>query len=187
MPLLVYEYATSPLFEGDRKRYFGAGLPYTDREPYLFTARLDKAGRLVSAIPETLPGWSRASFLREASRRLDDVYSMPLESIEYAWEGTAYLNSSLLPAVYLPEEDMSLIAIQACNGRGLGINTILGGEVANLLAGADPKSLAVPLTRPKAIPMYRLARHVPKIIMSLAQARDRFRGPHRAGRRDISR
>jgi glycine/D-amino acid oxidase-like deaminating enzyme len=177
LPFLVYEYATPPLSEIERKNYFGAGLPYTDRKAYVFSARFDGAGRLISAIPEVMPAWSTARFSREARRRLHDIYSLPLPSIEFAWQGTAFLNPSLLPAVYLPEGDMSMIAVHACNGRGLGVNTILGGEVANLVASGDPGSTSMPLSRPKAIPMYRLASGVPKVIMSLAQARDRFRRP----------
>jgi hypothetical protein len=60
----------------------------------------------------------------------------------------------------LPENDLTLIAIQACNGRGLGVNTILGSQVAT------------PLLPPKAIPMHFLA---PRIVMSVAQATDRLR------------
>jgi glycine/D-amino acid oxidase-like deaminating enzyme len=175
LPFLVYEYATPPLSESELTTYFGAGLPYTDRQAYVFSARFDGAGRLISAIPEVMPAWNTARFSREARRRLRDIYSLPLPSIEFAWQGIARLNASLLPAVYLPEGDMSMIAVQACNGRGLGVNTILGGEVANLMASGDPDSTSMPLSRPKGIPMHWLASGAPKVIMSLARAKDRFR------------
>jgi glycine/D-amino acid oxidase-like deaminating enzyme len=175
LPLLVYEYATPPISEVERKRRFGAGLPYTDRRAYVFTARFDDDGRLISAIPEVFPGWSWPKFIREASRRMSDIYSMPLQSIEFAWSGTAYLNPTLLPAVYLPEGDLTLVAIQACNGRGLGVNTILGSEIAGLMASGNRESVSVPLLRPKPIPMHRLARHAPRMIMSVAQVKDRLR------------
>jgi glycine/D-amino acid oxidase-like deaminating enzyme len=175
LPLLVHEYATRPVSGANRRRYFGSGVPYTDRGAYVFTARLDDGGRVISAIPEVIPKWDRQGFVREAARRLGDVYSMRLSAIEFTWSGTAYLNPSLLPAVYLPEGDLGLIAIQACNGRGLGVNTILGSEVAELVASGNREAMATPLLKPQTIPMHPIASKLPKMIMSLAQMKDRWR------------
>ena len=175
MPLSVYEYSTPPLSEEARLRHFGRGLPYTDRKTYVFTGRLDPQGRLISALPEVIPAWSRDDFLREAARRVRDVYSIPLPTIEFAWRGIAYLNSSLLPVVYQPEDDLTMLAIQACNGRGLCVNSIVGSEVAALLAEGDREAMAVPLVPPKPVPVHVLASRAPRIVMSLARWKDRFR------------
>jgi len=173
LPLLVHEYATPPLSSADRRRYFGSAIPYTDRQTYVFTARLDGTGRVVSALPEVFPKWSSRRFASEARRRFAGMYGMK-PSIEYAWSGTAHLNPSLMPTISLPEGDLSLLAIQACNGRGLGVNTILGSEVANLLASGNKEASAVPVTRPKPVTLHCVASLMPRLIMSAAHMRDRW-------------
>src|SRR5690606_33287156 len=74
LPLSVYEYATAPLAEADRLRYFDGAVPFTDRNTYVFTARLDGAGRLISAVPGRFPEWTDKALAREAERRLRAVY-----------------------------------------------------------------------------------------------------------------
>jgi glycine/D-amino acid oxidase-like deaminating enzyme len=175
MPLLVYEYATPPISVSDRSEYFGTGVPYTDRQAYVFTVRFDTDGRVISALPEVIPKWSSQRFLREARRRFHRVYELQ-PSIDFTWSGTAHLNLSLMPAIYLPEGDLSVVAIQACNGRGLGVNTIIGKEVAELLTSGDSEATSVPLLQPNPIPLHAVASVMPKILMSLAHARDRWRG-----------
>jgi glycine/D-amino acid oxidase-like deaminating enzyme len=179
LPLVVYEYATVPIPADSRNRYFGAGLPYTDRQAYVFSARLDKDDRVISAVPELFPKLRSATLIREAERRFRDIHSMALPAIEYIWPGTAYLNRTLLPAVYVIEDDLSLIAIQACNGRGLAINTILGREIAELLASGDRRAIAAPLLQPKPVPLHSIASAAPRVAMALARAKDkRFQRRH---------
>ena len=173
LPLSVYEYATTPVSAEDRNRYFGAALPYTDRQAYVFSVRLDRDGRAISAVPELFPKLRSATLIREAQRRFRDIHSMTLPAIEYAWPGTAYLNRTLLPAVYLIEDDLSLLAIQACNGRGLAINTILGREIAELLASGDRRAIATPLLQPQRVPMHAIASAAPRVAMALARAKDK--------------
>lgn len=174
VPLLVYEYATPPISASDRDEYFGTGLPFTDRQAYVFTVRFDKDGRIISALPEVIPGWGSQRFLREARRRFCRAYELQ-PSIDFAWSGTAHLNPSLMPAIYLPEDDLSFLAIQACNGRGLGVNTIIGSEVAELLTSGNLEATSVPLSQPRPIPLHSLASIMPKIVMSLVHKRDRWR------------
>jgi glycine/D-amino acid oxidase-like deaminating enzyme len=173
LPLIVYEYATVPVSAGNRNRYFGAGLPYTDRQAYVFSARLDKDGRVISAVPELFPKLRSETLIREAERRFRDIYSMALPAIEYAWPGTAYLNRTLLPAVYVIEDDLSMVAVQACNGRGLAINTILGREIAALLESGDRRAIATPLLQPRPVPMHAIASAAPRVAMALARAKDK--------------
>ncbi|HKR35305.1 MAG TPA: FAD-dependent oxidoreductase [Steroidobacteraceae bacterium] len=173
LPLSVYEYATVPMSADDRNRCFGAALPYTDRQAYVFSVRLDRDGRVISAVPELFPKLRFETLIREAERRFRDIHSMPLPAVEYAWPGTAYLNRTLLPAVYVIEDDLSLLAIQACNGRGLAINTILGREIAELLESGDRRAIATPLLQPRPVPMHAIASAAPRLAMALARAKDK--------------
>lgn len=173
LPLLVHEYATPPISSADQRDYFGNAIPYTDRQTYVFSARLDATGRVVSALPEVFPKWSGRRFSKEARRRFNSAYEME-PSIQYAWSGTAHLNPSLMPTISLPENDLSMLAIQACNGRGLGVNTVLGSEVAALLSSCDREATAVPVTRPKPVSLHSIASLMPRLIMSAAQIKDRW-------------
>lgn len=180
LPLLVYEYATAPVTAERRRTSFGAELPYTDRQTYVFSVRFDGNHRVISAVPELIPRLGRKALVREAARRFRDVYSIELPPIDFMWPGTAYLNPTLLPAVYLPEDDLSVIAIQACNGRGLGVNTVIGSEVAELLASGNRESMAAPLLKPQSVPLHAIASATPKILMTLARTKDMRLGWRRA-------
>jgi glycine/D-amino acid oxidase-like deaminating enzyme len=87
-------------------------------------------------------------------------------SIDYIWRGTAWLNSSLLPKIYELEE--GIFAIQACNGRGLANNLVLGKEMAEALVQNNMALLCLQVEKPKPIKSYFIAQHIPSLMMAWA-------------------
>lgn len=172
MPLGVIEFATAPLDPRQRAMVLADGGCFTDKQPYVFTARLDGAGRLVSAFPEIAFLRSPAVLESEAQRRLarhfPDLGNIVIENL---WQGTAWLNISLLPHLVAPEPQV--LAIQACNGRGLATNLALGAAVARALACDDFDSLPLRPRPPRALRAAPLARHLPTLLMTLAHLRSR--------------
>ena len=152
------------------RRFRKAGA-FTDKRPYLFTARTDGLGHLISGYPTTLFVRSERAQCREAERRLRQNFAaLPDPEISHLWRGLAWVNTSLLPEVYdLGDE---AIAIQACNGRGIATNTALGAEVAEMLATGDREVLSVKPSRPEPIRFYAIAALLPKLLMSLAYISD---------------
>jgi glycine/D-amino acid oxidase-like deaminating enzyme len=176
LPLKIYEYATAPLAPEQRALILPKGGSFTDKQPYIFTARYDGSGRLIVAFPEFFPACnSEKRLYSEASRRLVTHFPILKDvSIQFLWRGTAWLNPSLLPKVY----DLldGAFAIQACNGRGLATNTVLGKEMATLLIERNEEELSIQLEAPAKIRGHRLLKMAPSVLMGLAYLNNRVLG-----------
>lgn len=169
VPLHVYEYATAPLAPRLKRKILVEGHALTDKQRYMFTARFDGAGRLISGFPSFLLHRDRQRILREATRRLGHFFpSLADVEVAHLWRGTAWLNSSLLPALY----DLAdgALAIQACNGRGLALNAALGQEVADWLASGAKTALSVPLQAPRPFAVHAVAKYLPDVLMAATRS-----------------
>lgn len=172
LPLRIYEMATTPLPPMMRARVLPGGHCMTDVELDIFSIRYAEGGRLVTAFPivdgdlELVEALVNARLLR----MLTDF--QPIR-IAHLWEGTAWVNSSLLPR--LVRVDEGLVAVQACNGRGIATNAIVGRELARMYLsdGAYQPMLLVEGTRP--IRGFALAQRLPRLIMSGALTLKRLR------------
>ncbi len=167
LPLHVVQFASAPLDAQQRLAILPQGGAFTDKMPYLFTARLDAHGHLISAFPVSFMVRGDKAHLREAKRRLAQHFaSMPQPQIDYIWEGLAWVNSSFLPELY--DLGDGALAIQADNGRGIGINTQLGIEVAAAIATNSRDALSVQPRAPHPIRLHAGASLLPKMLMSMA-------------------
>ncbi len=172
LPFQVYEYATTRFTDEDRALVLHEGGAFTDKHPYMFTARYDATGRLIAAFPDILVNRNKGRLFKEASRRLHRHFpAVRNPSIEYLWRGTAWLNLSLLPKVYDLQD--GVLAIQACNGRGLANNIVLGKEVAAFMTTGNAESLSVKMEQAKPIRGYCIAKYLPSFLQTLAYLRYR--------------
>ncbi len=173
LPLHVVEFATAPIAPRLRRSILSEGGAFTDKSPYVFTARYDAQGRLISAFPQTFLVRSDRAFRAEARRRL--VRSFPGRGfenvkIESFWQGVAWINGSLLPEIHGLGD--GAFAIQACNGRGLSINTALGMELARALARDDMDLWSVIPRRPRPFRLYPATARLPMAMMTMAYLSD---------------
>lgn len=171
LPLDVGEVATAPLPDALRAKILPAGHAMTDRGPDIFTIRYDAEGRLITSM--TMP-WARSAAQITGAvnarlrRRIPGWQDMPLDFI---WSGRAWLNSDFTPRFVRLEKNM--LAIQACNGRGVALAGPIGREVtawatdANWLPG-------LPVVAPKPISGYALTRHLPNFALGLAAIKGRL-------------
>jgi len=174
LPLPVIEFATAPLPAALRASIIPKAGGFTDKTPYVFTARYDGQGHLVSAFPGSWLIRSDAAIRREARRRLGWQYPALRDAeIRYVWPGTAWINPSLLPI--LSDLGDGAIAVQACNGRGLSTNLMLGQALGAWLAGAAGVALPVAPAPPVPIRNHAVARLMPTVLMGIAQLGARFR------------
>jgi glycine/D-amino acid oxidase-like deaminating enzyme len=135
----------------------------TDSSTNVFSIRFDPAGRLITACPGRHKiDYAQINHLinQRLAALIPDYRSTPLE---YIWQGTAWLNSSLLPRVLLIED--GLMAVQACNGRGIGLNTIIGRELGRWLATPSDGLPMVPIEKPRRVAGYIFARYLPELMM----------------------
>jgi glycine/D-amino acid oxidase-like deaminating enzyme len=166
MPLPVYQVATAPLPASLRQAILPKGHALTDSSAHVFSIRLDVEGRLITACPGLIP-LGRGALNRTINRRLAAMLpAWKPTPLDFAWRGTAWLNGDLLPR--LVRLDDGLYAVQACNGRGLALNTIIGREVARLCAAPGAYDPAIPFGPPAPVRGYALARHAPGLMMTVA-------------------
>lgn len=172
LPLRVCEVATCALPPAMRADILPRGHSLTDMEPDVFSIRRISGDRLVSALPAT-PVMARAQIRDALNKRLGTMLAThePVE-LESVWFGTAWVNIDLMPRVSVVAD--GLFAIQACNGRGLAVNSVLGREMARLL-GAMPGPALVDPQPPRRVGGFFLARHVPGLLMRAALTAKRLR------------
>jgi len=167
LPLHVVEFATAPLTEAQRARVLPQGGCFTDKTPYVFSARYDGLGQLISAFPVSFLVRGQDAFRKEACRRLAGHFeALDAPEIDYLWEGTAWINTSFLPEIY--DLGDNAYAIQACNGRGISINSALGRDMAAAITTNDLDALPVAPRAPVPVRMHAAAALMPKALMSLA-------------------
>jgi glycine/D-amino acid oxidase-like deaminating enzyme len=172
LPLSVYQVATAPLSQEARRGVLPEGHAMTDASGDVFSLRFDTSGRLITAYPAAAD-LSRAELDLRINRRLLAALPAYRETpLEHVWKGTAWLNANLLPRLAVVDE--GLYAVQACNGRGLALNTVIGREAAALIAGKTAAP-ALPLERPRAVRGYVFARHAPRLMMAGAAVLKRLR------------
>lgn len=167
LPLRVVEFATAPLDPEQRAHVLPRGGCFTDKTPYVFSARYDGLGQLISAFPVSFMVRNQKAFQREAKRRLAGHFeALAAPQIDYLWEGTAWINMSFLPEIY--DLGDNALAIQACNGRGISINTAIGRDMAAALAANSFEPLPILPRAPKPVRIHAAASIMPKVLMSLA-------------------
>lgn len=174
LPLDVYEYATNVFSNEQYLETLPFNQAFTDKQSYIFTARFDVSKRLIGALPGSIFKRDRKSLISEATKRTTSHFPFLREfTIDYLWQGTAWLNTSLLPKVYDLKD--GAYAIQACNGRGIAINTVLGKEVAEVIIHNDPKYLSLKLSKPGPIRGYGVVQYVPSLLMALAYLKNKIK------------
>ncbi|WP_420138341.1 NAD(P)/FAD-dependent oxidoreductase [Sphingomonas sp.] len=165
LPLPVLEVATEPLPSDLLQAILPERHALTDLEPDVFSIRYTSDYRLITAFPASGRD-TPADIERRVNQRLADtlVAHRPL-ALAYVWLGHAWVNASLLPRIV--QLDDGLIAAQACNGRGLATNVLLGRELAKALAGR-PQDAMIKAEPPRAVSGFLLARHLPRLLLSSA-------------------
>jgi glycine/D-amino acid oxidase-like deaminating enzyme len=182
LPLTVCQVATRALHPEQRRTILPHNHSMTDVETDVFSIRFDPSGRLITAYPmsDRLIGTDRLNEIinRRLLAMIPDFRPTP---IEYAWSGTAWLNSDLLPRAVPLEK--GLFAVQACNGRGIALSTVVGHELGRWLAADGRDDCAIPIRQPRAVRGYIVARYLPDLLLKVSLATQRLRRVLTPGRR----
>jgi glycine/D-amino acid oxidase-like deaminating enzyme len=163
LPLPVCEVATQPLPASMREKILPHGHTLTDSSTNVFSIRFDRMGRLITACPGRLK-LDRVQIDQLINQRLEELIpDYRRTPLEYIWQGTAWLNSSLLPRVLRVDDD--LMVVQACNGRGIAMNTVIGRELGRWIASPSEGQPLVPIERPRRVAGFIFARYLPELMM----------------------
>jgi glycine/D-amino acid oxidase-like deaminating enzyme len=172
LPMRIHELVTHPLSAAMRAAVLPHGQALTDLEHDIFSIRWIAGDRLLTYYP--VAAHTAAVGIEAAvNKRLRDMlrYHEPFE-IAHLWEGVAWMNSSLLPRVVRLDE--RLLAVQACNGRGIATNAIVGREVARMLLAPTSYNPQIALEDPRRVRGFALARHLPTVLLHGARTMARW-------------
>jgi glycine/D-amino acid oxidase-like deaminating enzyme len=168
LPMRIHELVTRPLSSAMRAAVLPHGQALTDLERDIFSIRWIAGDRLLTYYPVSAHATADAVEIAVNDRlRAMLRYHEPVR-IAHVWQGVAWMNSSLLPRVV--RLDDRLLAVQACNGRGIATNAIVGREVARMLLAPQTYRPQVALDVPRAIRGFALARHLPNVLLHGARA-----------------
>ena len=145
-----FQLATTPL--GDRIRDI---LPQRqglwDTGTIMFSVRRDMSNRLIiGSMGSVLGTASRGLSCRWAQRKLSKLFPDlgPVE-FEQAWHGQIAMTPDHLPRVH--QLASGLYTAIGYNGRGITTGTLFGEAIAELLTGADPTTLPLPMSQPQTL------------------------------------
>jgi glycine/D-amino acid oxidase-like deaminating enzyme len=166
----VTQVATTPFSDDERRAILPGGQAMTDMEPDVLSLRFDPDGRLVTAYPIGRNGHRAPNLTSLVNVRLSGaVPSFRPKPLAFSWTGRVVINASFLPR--LVALDDNFFALQACNGRGLALNTVIGRELAAWLAGERQAGWALAPETARPISGYFAAQYLPLVLMKLALLR----------------
>ena len=128
-----------------------------DTAPIMSSLRRDAAGRLMVGSMGRVIGSAGAGLTRRWGQRMVARLFPELGPVEFeaAWHGRIAMTADHLPRVLRLAE--GLWTPIGYNGRGIGTGTVFGIAMAELLTGADPATLPVPVGTPEETPGAALA------------------------------
>ena len=173
VPLHVWQMATDP-YPDDVVRTVLPGSPsLSDTRNDLFAVRWTADRRLVIGGMAVIPAGAGARLARRNARRIEQAFpALAPVRIRTVWHGRASLTPDLLPRLM---EQGPVIAVTACNGRGIGMATVLGEALARYVVDGDRDAVPLPFDdRPRAVPNPALAAYAPRLLLPLGRLKDRM-------------
>ncbi len=144
VPARSYQMATSVLSDNIRKSILPQGHALSDTRGDLYFYRFDENGRLVTGGGLMWsPGWEsriRARITERVKRVFPQIGEV---KFDYIWWGHIGGTVDKRPHVY--ELAPGVLAWTGCNGRGVGLATALGQELAKASAGVPLAEIAAPV------------------------------------------
>ena len=172
LPMPVYEVATEVLDAKLLATILPENHVLTDVETNIFSIRWAPGPRLITAHPAPA-GTERRTIEAAVNRRLCSMLpGYEARSLEFVWHGVAWVNHGMLPRLVRVADDLT--AVQACNGRGIALNTILGRELARWLVMPQSDLPALPFESPRKVRGFGVMRYVPQLLLSAAMIAGRL-------------
>lgn len=154
IPFNYFQFATAPLPENILNTILPGKEGALDTDPILSSFRLDQAGRLMVGSVGQVENMGYGLHKNWAERTLKKVFPQASDiPLEFAWNGRIAMTPNHIPRFHMPREN--LMCITSYNGRGIGPGTVFGKLMAQVISGASPDTIPLPVTRPKEL----LTRH----------------------------
>ncbi len=155
VPVTSLQIATKPL----PKELLATILPgeqgVTDTRRLLVYFRRDHLGRFIiggrSPVDDN-PDFADAASLVRLARRL--FPQLPMDDLDFVWSGKVAITKDKMPHLHILAPN--LFTLLGCNGRGVGVSSILGQVLGDLVAGTAPEEIPFPVTAPQPFHLHGL-------------------------------
>jgi glycine/D-amino acid oxidase-like deaminating enzyme len=116
----------------------------------LSSFRLDRSGRLIVGSVGQVENMGYSLHKSWVRRTIKKIFPQvgPI-SLEYAWNGRIAMTLDHIPRFHVLDEN--LVSVSSYNGRGIGPGTVFGKLLAELVLGASPDTIPLPVSKPKQI------------------------------------
>jgi glycine/D-amino acid oxidase-like deaminating enzyme len=173
-----YQLASRPLGENVRRSILPRYQPLTDTRPLFSGVRLHPDGRLQASADGPAFYGSGAAFVAKLNRRLGTIFQQ-IEALhwDYRWNGWIAMTLDRYP--HLHALAPGLWAGLGYSGRGIGLASLMGREIAGRIAGVAERDLALPVTRLKPRWVTRAARPLVNSLLTYYRLQDAVAGIRR--------
>ena len=145
--------ATEPLSDNIRKSVLPGQVTFVDKRRLILYARYDRDGRLcIGDHGPMRDAFAEADFDNVKKRALSVFPQLANVRWDYLWGGRLGMTKSGLP--FMHEIAPGLIAGMAFNGRGIGMGTMMGRELANYALSGNRDTSGFPVTVPHKFAMH---------------------------------
>jgi len=139
----AYQFMTPPLPEPVRRRILPGGEGFTDTRRMMSGVRLHADGRLHFSGIGPFFGAEREPDVKASLARMHQLFpELAGIGLDYWWSGWMAMNGETTWKLH--ELDEGLLAALGCNGRGVGLGTVYGRELAGFIAGKPAAELIMP-------------------------------------------
>lgn len=164
IPVRIYQVATEPLNEQQRRTVLPGNEGVSDTRRDLFACRYDSESRLEAIGTHTL--WHKAAARGQAAVMAKFRTVFPqldgLKSTEY-WEGTLAVVPDRIPRLMRLAPNLLFAGVYS--GRGVAMSTVWGASAARLLSGAATDAdMPVPVTSLRQIHGHGVAVRVASLV-----------------------
>ncbi len=156
--------ATEPLSDNIRKSVLPGQVTFVDKRRLILYARYDRDGRLcIGDHGPMRDAFCEADFDNVKKRAVSVFPQLANVRWDYLWGGRIAMTRSGLP--FMHEVAPGLIAGMGFNGRGIGMGTMMGRELASYAMSGDSSCTGFPVTKPAKFALH--AFHSVGVSMSI--------------------
>jgi L-pipecolate oxidase len=171
IPMRAYQLASRPLGENVRRSILPRGQPLTDTRPLFSGVRLHPDGRLQASADGPAFHGSGAPFVAKLTRRLGAIFpQVGALDWEYRWNGWIAMTLDRYP--HLHALAPGLWTGLGYSGRGIGLATLMGREIAGRIAGVAEQDLTLPVTPLEPRRITRVARPLVNSLLTYHRLQD---------------
>jgi glycine/D-amino acid oxidase-like deaminating enzyme len=171
IPMRAYQLVSRPLGENVRRSILPRYQPLTDTRPLFSGVRLHPDGRLQASADGPAFHGSGAPFIGKLTRRLGAIFpQIDALNWEYRWNGWVAMTVDRYP--HLHALAPGLWAGLGYSGRGIGLATLMGREIAGRIAGVPERDLVLPVTPLRPRWVTRAARPLVNSLLTYYRLQD---------------